>query len=156
MFHLFFQTYVASVFIWMLYMFHTYVASVLSRYRVCLQWFSSVFSRIFASISNTCFKCFIRLLLYVASIASGYFKSRSAIASLSSPSATSPWCLLLACCCLASFSDHGGGAASARSLLPLRGQVAPRFTFSVIRGDAKMGCSHWWAYDWELNHSSVG
>ena len=19
-----------------------------------------------------------------------------------------------------------------------------------------MGCSHWWAYDWELNHSSVG
>jgi hypothetical protein len=30
MFHLFFQTYVASVFIWMLHMFHTYVVSVLS------------------------------------------------------------------------------------------------------------------------------
>jgi hypothetical protein len=29
LFHLFFQTYVASVFIWMLYMFHTYVASVM-------------------------------------------------------------------------------------------------------------------------------
>ena len=28
MFYLFFQTYVASVFIWMLHMFHTYVASV--------------------------------------------------------------------------------------------------------------------------------
>jgi hypothetical protein len=26
MFHMFFQTYVASVFIWMLHMFHTYVA----------------------------------------------------------------------------------------------------------------------------------
>ena len=76
-FHLFFQTYVASVFIWMLYMFHTYVASVLSRYRVCLQWFSSVFSRVFASVSDTCFKCFIFLLLYVVSIASGCFKSRS-------------------------------------------------------------------------------
>jgi hypothetical protein len=31
MFHLFFQTYVASVFIRMLHMFYTYVASVLSR-----------------------------------------------------------------------------------------------------------------------------
>jgi hypothetical protein len=30
MFHLFFQTYVASVFIWMLHMFHTYLAIVLS------------------------------------------------------------------------------------------------------------------------------
>jgi len=28
MFHLFFQTYVASVFSWMLHMFHTYVCSV--------------------------------------------------------------------------------------------------------------------------------
>jgi hypothetical protein len=56
----------------------------------------------------------------------------------------------------ASFSDYGAGTvragrggapgngdadASARSLLPLRGQVALRFTFSVIRGDDKMGCS---------------
>jgi hypothetical protein len=37
MFHLFFQTYVASVFIWMLHMFHTYVASVLSACCVFLQ-----------------------------------------------------------------------------------------------------------------------
>ena len=35
MFHQFFQMYVASVFIWMLHMFHTYVASVLSRCCVC-------------------------------------------------------------------------------------------------------------------------
>jgi hypothetical protein len=50
MFHLFFQMYVASVFIWMLYTFHTYIASVLSRCCVCLQWFSSV--------SGVFFKCF--------------------------------------------------------------------------------------------------
>jgi hypothetical protein len=36
MFHLFFQMYVASVFIWMLHMFHTYIASVLSRCCLCL------------------------------------------------------------------------------------------------------------------------
>jgi hypothetical protein len=30
-FDLFFQTYVASVFIWMLHMFHTYIASILYR-----------------------------------------------------------------------------------------------------------------------------
>ena len=35
MFHLFVSTYVASVSIWMLHMFHTYVASVLSRYCIC-------------------------------------------------------------------------------------------------------------------------
>jgi hypothetical protein len=33
---LFFQTYVAIVFIWMLHMFYTYVASVLSRCCVCV------------------------------------------------------------------------------------------------------------------------
>jgi hypothetical protein len=35
MFHMFFQTCVASVFIWMLHMFHTYVATVLSGCCVC-------------------------------------------------------------------------------------------------------------------------
>jgi hypothetical protein len=39
MFHLFFQMYVESMFIWMLHMFHKHVASVLSRCCVCLQWF---------------------------------------------------------------------------------------------------------------------
>jgi hypothetical protein len=34
-FYLFFQTYVAIVFIWMLHIFHTYVASVLSGCCVC-------------------------------------------------------------------------------------------------------------------------
>ena len=35
MFHLFFQMYVANVFIWLLHMFHTYVANVLSGCCVC-------------------------------------------------------------------------------------------------------------------------
>jgi hypothetical protein len=43
MFHLCFLTYVASEFIWMLHMFHQYVASVLSECCVCLHWFSTVF-----------------------------------------------------------------------------------------------------------------
>ena len=61
-------------------MFQTCVASVLSGCCVCLQYFSSAFSRVFASVSHTCFKCFIYLLLYVASIASGCFKSGSGVA----------------------------------------------------------------------------
>jgi hypothetical protein len=35
MFHLFFLTYVASVFIWILHIFHMYVTSVLSECCVC-------------------------------------------------------------------------------------------------------------------------
>ena len=42
MFHLFFQTYVASVFIWTLHMFHIYVSSVLSGCCIC---FTMVFKR---------------------------------------------------------------------------------------------------------------
>ena len=38
-----FQTYVASVFIFMLHMFHTYVASVLSGFCICLQWLQVFF-----------------------------------------------------------------------------------------------------------------
>ena len=51
MFHLFFQTYVASVFMWMLHMFHTYVASVLSGCCVCVAMFFQVFHVFFC-------KCF--------------------------------------------------------------------------------------------------
>jgi hypothetical protein len=43
-FHLFFQTYVANVFIWVLHMFHTYVASVLSGRCVCFTIVFQVFS----------------------------------------------------------------------------------------------------------------
>jgi hypothetical protein len=43
MFHLFFQTYVSNVFIYMLHTFHTYVASVLSGCCICLQLFFKCF-----------------------------------------------------------------------------------------------------------------
>jgi hypothetical protein len=43
MFQLFFQTYVLSVFIWMLHMFHIYIASVLFGCCVRFTWFPSVF-----------------------------------------------------------------------------------------------------------------
>jgi hypothetical protein len=71
-FDLFFQTYVAIVFIWMLHMFHTYVVSIYLYVRYVLQWFQ------------------VQVLHL-----SGCFKSRSRIASSSSSSATSPRYLLL-------------------------------------------------------------
>jgi hypothetical protein len=52
-----------------------------------LQWFSSI--------SNACFKRFIYLHTCVASVVSRCFKSRLGVASPSSPSAASSWCLLL-------------------------------------------------------------
>jgi hypothetical protein len=83
------------VFIWMLHMFHTYVASVLSGCCVCFYNDFKCFSGVFVSVSDTCFKCFIYLQTYVASVASECFNSRSGVASPSSPSAASPRCLLL-------------------------------------------------------------
>ena len=47
-----FQTYVASVFIWMLHMFHAYVASILSGCCVCVAMVFKCFSRVFASVSD--------------------------------------------------------------------------------------------------------
>jgi hypothetical protein len=40
---------------------------------------SNGFQVFFASVSDTCFKCFISLHTYVASVASGYVKSRSGV-----------------------------------------------------------------------------
>ena len=51
-----------QVFLWMLHMF-----AMVFKY----------FSDVFVSGLDVCFKCFIYLLLYVATVASGYFKSRS-------------------------------------------------------------------------------
>ena len=38
------------------------------------------FSDVFASVSDACFKCFIYLLLYVVTVASGCLSSRSGVA----------------------------------------------------------------------------
>jgi hypothetical protein len=56
MFHLFFQTYVASVFIWMLHMFHKYIANILSRCCVCFIMVFKCISCVFINISDACFK----------------------------------------------------------------------------------------------------
>jgi hypothetical protein len=68
------QAYVSSVF-----NFIRMFASVSSRCCICLQWFSNVFLGVFVSVLNVCFKCFICLLLYVAVVIFGCFKSRSMI-----------------------------------------------------------------------------
>jgi hypothetical protein len=68
-----FRTHVASVFIWMLHIFHTYVACV------------------FLGVSVACFNCFI--YLYVATAEFGCFKSRFWVLHLSSPSVASSWCV---------------------------------------------------------------
>jgi hypothetical protein len=70
------QEYVSSVFRCFIRMF----ASVSSGCCICLQWFSNVFHVFFASVSDAGFKCFICILLYVATIACGYFKNRSDVA----------------------------------------------------------------------------
>ena len=54
-----FHTYVCKCFIWMLHMF-----AMVFKY----------FSDVFASVSDSCFKCFICLLLYVATVASDVLK----------------------------------------------------------------------------------
>ena len=56
-----FQMYAASVFIWMLHIFHTYVASVLSECCVCFTMVLRCFSGVFESVLDACFKCFICL-----------------------------------------------------------------------------------------------
>jgi hypothetical protein len=59
--------------------FHIYVASVLSRYCICLQWFSSVF-HIFLQVFQSMFQVFQLSSTYVASVMSGCLKSRSGVA----------------------------------------------------------------------------
>jgi hypothetical protein len=58
-FHLLFQTYVASVFIWMLHMFHTYVASFILMFNMFCTDFFKCFNVFFTSVSEAYCKCFI-------------------------------------------------------------------------------------------------
>jgi hypothetical protein len=58
------QTYVSSVFRCLIRM----LASVSSGYCIYLQWFSNFFRR-FRKCLNACFKCFIYLVIYVATVA---------------------------------------------------------------------------------------
>jgi len=117
-----------------------YVSSVLSGCCVCVAMLFQLF-HVFLSVSDACFKRFISFQTYVASVVSDCFKSRSDVASLSSPSAASPWCLL------------GVSSSSATR------QVMLRFTFYVMRGclDGMLllvghGSVAW---DWELRADAL-
>jgi hypothetical protein len=84
-FHLFFQTYIVRVFIWKMHMFHAYAANVfIWMLRTCCKSFQ-VFLQVFQT-----------HVLNVSFVASGCFKTRSIVVSLSSPF-----------CCLASVSSVG-------------------------------------------------
>ena len=87
----------------MLYIFHTYVASIFSGCCVCFTFFSS---SVFKSVLDASFKCFVCFQTYVASVASGCFKSRLGVASRS----------LLAFDCLASVSPPSLGTGWASKL----------------------------------------
>jgi hypothetical protein len=63
-----FSYYVASVFILMSHMFHTYVASLLSGCCICFAMAFHVFSGVFVSVSDAYFKCFICLQTYIANV----------------------------------------------------------------------------------------
>jgi hypothetical protein len=81
---------------------------------------SSVFLDVFASVSDTYFKCFICLHTYITSVASKYFKSRLSVAY-----PFSPQCLFLAFLlpCILLRPRDGGADTSARSpLLVYNGQ----------------------------------
>jgi hypothetical protein len=73
---------------------NAYVSHICCKCFLCCVCFTMVF-KCFLSVSDASFKCFIYLQTYVASVASGCFKSRSGVASPSSHSIASPPCLLL-------------------------------------------------------------
>ena len=95
MFHLFFGVCCKCVCLDVAYVFEICFISVLSRCCLCFCNGFNCFSCVFASFSDACFKYFIWLQTYVASVACKCFKSRSSVASPSSSSAASPRCLLL-------------------------------------------------------------
>ena len=95
MFHLFFGVCCKCVCLDVAYVFEICFISVLSGCCLCFCNGFNCFSHVFASVSDACFKYFIWLQTYVASVACECFKSRSSIASPSSPSVASPQCLLL-------------------------------------------------------------
>jgi hypothetical protein len=63
-------------------MFHTYVAVFYLDVAYVFSIVFKCFSDVFASVSNACFKCFICLQMYVASVAFEYFKSRLSVAHI--------------------------------------------------------------------------
>jgi hypothetical protein len=123
MFHLFLQMYVASVFMWMLHMFHTYVACVLYGCCVCLQRFQ-VFLRCFC-------KCF-RYIFQVFHISS-YIHCKCCFRMFQKQIGC---CIsLLAFCCLASVSPPPG-VGWASDTTPWSGHTMGPFEPKALAGAA--------------------
>jgi hypothetical protein len=61
-------------------MFHTYVCKCFIWMLLIFAIIFKCFSDVFVSVLDVCFKCFIYFLLYVATVASGCFKSRLSVA----------------------------------------------------------------------------
>jgi len=113
----------------MFYLFRRILQMCLYVSHICLQIFLSGCClyfcndfKCFLGISDACFKCFIYLHMYVVTVASEYFKSRSGVASPSSPSAASPRCLR---------SSTSRRRLGIRRLLPL---FSMPVTFGMARG----------------------
>ena len=96
--------------------------------------FFQVFSGVFACVADTCFKCFICLLLHVASVASGCLKSRLGVAhamcvgsgrGASGPRAWSDGA-----------GDVGGGAGQGHSLARCVGSHRPTLVPRIGRPGA--------------------
>jgi hypothetical protein len=65
----------------MLHMFHTYVAIALFGCCISFEMAFQIFSSVFISVSDVCFKCFIHLQTYVINVLFGCFKSKSGVAA---------------------------------------------------------------------------
>jgi hypothetical protein len=89
-----------------------------------------VFSGVFASVLDACFKCFIGLHMYVVNVASRCFLAFYCLASVS------PRLLLSAC--LASFSDRGGGVTK------VGGGAAPRDSGVNVSAYSPLLCYAGW------------
>jgi hypothetical protein len=111
-----------------------------------------LFSSVFANVSVACFKCFICLQTYVASVVSKCFKSRLDVVFPSLLFAVLPWCLLLACILLRLWRRRSEGRqrgcaegrqtghvedCGANASEHLRGQVVLRLIDSM---HGRLGC----------------
>jgi hypothetical protein len=141
-------------------MFHTYFASVYPRCCICFAMVFNCFQVCFASVSDACFKCCICLKTYVASVASGYFKSRFGIPHVTMwPTCRSPCCCWGRCSgspcgCLrpadvsiARIHRQGEAGATGRSYQLWRYGVQTLFCYGDMMGRASVGTGRdgaWW------------
>jgi hypothetical protein len=102
---------------------------------VCNGYTCEAFSRCF-SVLDICFKCFVCLRTYVASVTSGCLKSRSGVVSLSLLSDVSPQCLLL----LLASAGHWPSPLPLVDVGDVRGDTDPAWAREIEREiDCKCG-----------------